>query len=98
MEWLALGSSFFFLAQVGETFASEEGRWDEGHILCLGGMIFFRGSSQLDWAMWDQADSVDVRFWRSQGDQLRDGTVMTHVRAGPSISLRDGGGAVEWIF
>ena len=85
----------FFFTQEGEIFASEKGYWDDGHILRRGDVGFFRGSTQLDWTMWGQADCVEVRFRSSKVDQLRDGTMMTCARADPPLPLRDGSGAVE---
>ena len=93
--WLALGASFFFLAPAGEMFASKEGCWDDGHMLRRKDMVFFRGSIQLDWTMWGQADRVVVRFRNSKGDQLRYGMVMMRARTDSHLPLRDGGGAVE---
>ena len=68
-------------------FASKEGCWDGGHILRREDVVFVRGSIQLDLTMWGQADRVEVRFWSSKGDQLRDGTVMTRARADPFLPL-----------
>ena len=95
MLWLTLGASFFFLARAGETFASEEGCWDDGHILSREDAVFFRGSAQLDWTMWGQADRVEVWFRSSKGYQLRDGTVITRTPTNSPLPLRDGGGAVK---
>ena len=79
-------------------FASGEGCWDDEHILRRGDVVFFWGSTQLDWTMWGQADRVEVPFRSSKGDQLRNGTVMTRARADPPLPLRDGGGAVELMI
>ena len=88
----------FFLARAGEMFASKEGCRNDGHILRLGDVVFFRGSTQLDWTMWGQVDRVEVRFRSLKVDQLRDGTVMTRARADPPLPLRDGGGVVELMI
>ena len=45
--------------------------------------------------MWGQADRAKVRFWITKRDKLRDGTVMTHARAGPPLPSRDGGEEAE---
>ena len=66
-------------------FASKEGCWDDGHILRRGDVVFFRGSTQLDWTMWGHAGCVEVRFRSSKGDQLQDGTVMTRTRVDPPL-------------
>ena len=97
MLWLALGASFFFLARLGEIFANTEGHWDDEHILRRRDVVLFRGSSQVDWTMGGQTDSVEVRLRSSKGDKLRDGTMMTRSRAGPPLSLREVGRAVELI-
>ena len=79
-------------------FASKGGCWDDGHILRRGDVVFFRGSTQLEWTMWGQADRVKVRFRGSKGDQLRYGTVMTRARGDPPLPLRDGSGAVDLMI
>ena len=96
--WLALGASFFFLARAGEIFASKEECWYDGQMLRRGDVIFFRGSTQLDWTMWGQADRVDVQFRSPKEDQLRNRTVMTRARADPPLPLWEGGGAVELVI
>ena len=58
--WLARGASYFFLAPAGEIFASKEGRCDDRCILRRGDVVLFRGSTQLDWTMWGQANRVEV--------------------------------------
>ena len=97
MLWLALGASFFFL-RAGENFVGKDRRWDNGHISRRGDGIFFRGSTQLDWTMWGQADGFEVRFRSSKGDQLLDRMVMSCARAGPPLPLRGQGGAIELII
>ena len=67
-------------------------------MLRRGDVVFFRGSTQLDWTMWGQADRVEDRFRSSKGDQLGDGTVMVRARADLPLSLRYGGGAVELMI
>ena len=73
------------------SFASKEGQWEDEHTLCSGDVGLFRGSTQLDWTIWGQADRVQVRFRSSKGDLLRDGTIMTRACAGPPLSP-----IVEW--
>lgn len=96
--WLALGASFFFLARAGEIFASKEGQWDHGHCLRRGDVAFFRKGVQLDWTMWGQADTVEVRFKSSKADQLREGAILTREREGPPIPLQGGGGPVDLMI
>ena len=67
MLWLAVGASFLFLVRLGKIFASKEGYWDDGRIPRCGNVVFFRGSTQLDWTMWVQADPVEVRFQTQKG-------------------------------
>ena len=93
--WLALGTSFFFLAPAGVILASKEEYWDDRRILRRGNVVFFRGSTQLDWTTWSQTDGVEVRFRSSDGNQLRDGMAMARAHADPLRPLRDGCGAVE---
>ena len=56
MLWLEFRASIYFLARVGEMFASKEEYWNDRQILCHGDVVFFRGSTQLDWTLWGQAD------------------------------------------
>ena len=82
----------------GLNFRDKEGCWDYGHMLRRGDVVFFRGSTQLDWTMWGKAGRVEDRFRSSKGGHLRDGTVMVRARADPTLPLRYGGGAVEWMI
>ena len=58
MLWLRSGASFFIFARAGEMFTNKEERWNDGYILHRWDVIFFLGSTQLDWKMWGQADRV----------------------------------------
>ena len=84
----------FLYSMGGRNLCEQKRNWDDRHRLRRGVVAFFRGSTQLHWTMWGQADRVDVRS-RSKGDQLRDGMVMTRARADPPFTLWARGGAVK---
>lgn len=93
--WQAVGTSFRAVARTSETFATKEGRWDEGHILPGEGVRFIRGSTELHWTSWCLADREKARYYISERDQLRNVAVMTCPHAAPPLLLQGGGGSVN---
>ena len=61
-------------------------------------MAFFRGSRQLNYVQWRQADKIEVRFRGHKGDQNQKGDVRARTRYevyGPRSGYRAAGGAVD---
>ena len=79
-------------------FAETRLRVHETYCFRRADVAFFRGNIQLTVAQWSNADRVEVRFRGSKGDQLRKGAAVTHVRKGPSMHVREGGGAVDLMI
>ena len=79
-------------------FAVTSDRVHEQYILRRADVVFFKGSAQLDWSMWEFATKMEVRFRASKGDQLRKGAVLTRSGKGPPRKLSEGGGAVDLMI
>ena len=73
-------------------------RVHETYCLRRADAAFLRGNVQLTVAQWSTADRVEVRFHGSKGDYLRKGAVVTRARKGPSMRVREGGGAVDLMI
>ena len=73
-------------------FAVTSDRVNEQYILRRVDVVFFKGSAQLDWSMWEFATRMEVRFRASKCDQMRKGAVLTRSRTGPPRKLSEGGG------
>ena len=98
VQWLALGTPFFFLARAGEMFPSKEGHWDDGHIFTTV-MHLFSGwySTRLDNIGSGWSHRVSVSELKKGSIAGRDGDDAC-LRGSTSLLLRDGGGAVELMI
>ncbi|CAB1109801.1 unnamed protein product [Ectocarpus sp. CCAP 1310/34] len=97
VTWLCLSLSYFFITRSDEMFANSSGVVHPVHCLTRRDVAFFRGSRQLEYMHWQQADRVEIRFRGHKGDQGQIGDVRARTRDevhGPRSGYRANGGAV----
>ena len=86
------------LTRASQKFGETRSRTHETYCLSRADVVFFRGRIQLRVAELPTADRVEVRFRASKGDQLREGAVISRVRACSPRAVRAGGGAVDLML
>ena len=96
--WLALCASFCFLTRASEMLADTRSHIHETFRFRRADVAFFRGRAQLGVAQWSKADSVEVRFRGSKGDQLRKRAFISRNRAGSRRPVGAGGDAVDLML
>ena len=93
--WLALGVAYFFLMRASELFAETTTRLHDTFCVRREDVAFFLGGKQVFWPKWRTADSVELRFRASKGDQFRKGAVVTRSRS--PLSTGDSGQEVDAV-
>ena len=93
--WLALCASLCCFTSASEMFVETWSRIHEAYCLRRADVAFFRGRVQLRVAQWSRADPFEVQFCWSKGDLLRQGGVISHVRAGSPRPVGAGGDPVD---